>query len=129
MMPPGSRWGLSASLDAYECDASKIRCRKSIETYVIELCKVIDMKRFKQPMIYRFGSGHIEGYSVAQFIETSMVSGHFAEESNAAFIDIFSCKDYDVFQAVNFTKKYFGSSNVVWNSTNRGEFLSDAGKF
>jgi len=30
-----------------------------------------------------------------QLIETSLISGHFANLTNSAYIDIFSCKGYD----------------------------------
>ena len=66
------------------------------------------MKRFGEPIIVSFGEDEaVSGYSMTQLIETSLVSGHFANKTNAAFIDIFSCKVYNPIIAATFTKKYF----------------------
>ena len=47
------------------------------------------------------------GYSMTQFIETSLISGHFADKTNSAYIDIFSCKIYNPMKAAKFTQDYF----------------------
>jgi hypothetical protein len=44
---------------------------------------------------------------MTQLIETSLVSGHFANDTNAAYMDIFSCKNYDPLVMANFTLKFF----------------------
>jgi len=50
-----------------------------------------------------------------QLIETSLISGHFADSSNAAYIDIFSCKNYDVQKVLKYTGDFFGSKDVTYN--------------
>jgi S-adenosylmethionine/arginine decarboxylase-like enzyme len=49
---------------------------------------------------------------MTQFIETSLISGHFADETNSGFIDIFSCKVYDPMKAAQFTKDYFETTSA-----------------
>jgi hypothetical protein len=44
---------------------------------------------------------------MAQLIETSLVFGHFANQSNVAYPDIFSCKEYPSKKAADFCKKFF----------------------
>ena len=44
---------------------------------------------------------------MVQLIETSLVSGHFANLTNTAYIDVFSCKPYDPDIIKNFTEKFF----------------------
>jgi len=61
------------------------------------------------------------GYSVVQLIETSCVSGHFAEDSNSVYIDIFSCKFYEQDKAVEFTKDFFKGKKVKFKVGLRGE--------
>jgi S-adenosylmethionine/arginine decarboxylase-like enzyme len=51
----------------------------------------------------------VAGYSMIQLIETSLISGHFANESNAAYLDIFSCKNYDPAIVEEFSKVFFGA--------------------
>jgi S-adenosylmethionine/arginine decarboxylase-like enzyme len=65
------------------------------------------MKRKGPCKIERFGKEDLKGYSVMQFIETSSVCIHFDEPGKRAFIDIFSCKNFDVKRAENFSKRFF----------------------
>ncbi len=109
-------WGLLSSIDVYNCDPKKIRSKEAIIEYVNKLCELIDMKKFGEPLVVHFGKGQTEGYSMVQLIETSLISGHFANETNRAFIDIFSCKYYDPEQAANFTKEFFGGTHYRLNT-------------
>lgn len=105
-------WGLSTSLDCRLCDPEAIRSKDLIEKYIYELCNLIEMKRFGDPCIISFGENPaVTGYSMTQLIETSLVSGHFVNQTNRAFIDIFSCKIYNPMVAATFTQKYFGAEN------------------
>ena len=52
------------------------------------------------------------GYSLAQLIETSLISGHFAEQSNRANIDIFSHTPYPPYRAAQFCRSWFGAATV-----------------
>lgn len=112
-------WGLSTSIDLKDCDPFIIRSRDKLNQFIIELCELIKMKRYGEPQIVNFGEGRVEGYSLVQLIETSAITGHFANESNAAFIDIFSCKLFEPKQASEFCKKFFKAKNVILNSTLR----------
>jgi S-adenosylmethionine/arginine decarboxylase-like enzyme len=105
----GKAWGLSTAIDLQECRADSIRDAKHIESYVFELCELIGMKRYGNCQIVHFGEGKVAGYSMVQLIETSLISGHFANESNAAYLDIFSCKNYDPAIVEEFSKVFFGA--------------------
>jgi hypothetical protein len=56
-----------------------------------------------------FGEGRVAGYSMVQLIETSLISGHFANDTNSAYLDIFSCKGYDPAVVEEFSKAFFGA--------------------
>lgn len=110
-------WGLSASIDLKNCDPSLIRSAFAIQTFVKDLCKVIDMKPFGECQVVHFGRDEkVAGFSMIQLIETSLISGHFANATNNAYIDIFSCKDFDVSEAELFCKNFFlaEKSNLVY---------------
>jgi S-adenosylmethionine decarboxylase len=49
---------------------------------------------------------------MVQLIETSLVSAHFAEDSNAVYLDIFSCKWYDADAAAAFATEFFRGERV-----------------
>ena len=106
-------WGMELSLDLYNCSSEKIRSAKYIRTFAIEICKVIDAKRYGEPIVVRFGEDpRVCGYSLVQLIETSLVSGHFAEETNTAYINVFSCKEFDHHVVEDFCKHYFEAESV-----------------
>jgi len=111
-------WGWSTSVDLKMCNY-KIRNEKDIKDYVYQLTDLIDMKRFGPCQIYHFGSGNKSGYSMLQLIETSNITGHFCDEDNSAYIDIFSCKEYDVLELEKFTKKFFEAESFVSRTIQR----------
>jgi S-adenosylmethionine/arginine decarboxylase-like enzyme len=107
----GKAWGLCTSVDLQDCNPDTIRDRSQIEAYVIALCQVIGMKRFGDCQIVNFGEGRVAGYSMVQLIETSLISGHFANDTNRAYLDIFSCKGYDPSVVEAFSRDYFGAKS------------------
>ncbi len=109
-------WGLLSSIDIYECDPERIKNKEAIIEYVSRLCKLIEMKQYGEPIVVHFGKGETKGFSLVQLIETSLISGHFANESNRAFIDIFSCKFYDPEKAAKFSMEFFGGSHYRLNT-------------
>ena len=105
-------WGMLTSIDLYECDPDIIRNADSIRQFVKELCEMIDMKRFGECRVVHFGEDKaVEGFSMTQLIETSLISGHFANATNAAYLDIFSCKYYDPRNVAQFALSFFKGSN------------------
>ena len=106
-------WGWHLVLNLYDCDPAAIRSADVIRDYVIELCDLIEMRRFGEPTIVNFGEDpRVSGYSLVQLIETSNICAHFADDSNAAYLDIFSCKKYDPEVAAEFTIRTFGDKKA-----------------
>ncbi len=104
-------WGLSASVDIYDCDPSTIRDAEKIREFVRQLCDRLGMKRFGECQVVEFGEEErVAGFSMTQLIETSLVSGHFANASNSAYLDIFSCKFYEPRVMAEFATAHFGGS-------------------
>jgi S-adenosylmethionine/arginine decarboxylase-like enzyme len=109
-------WGLAVSIDLGECDHHKISSKEHITQFAIDLAKYIDMKRYGEPMVVFFGdSPKVQGYSLVQLIETSQISGHFAEDTDRAFIDVFSCKQFPPEKTAEFVKKYFGAKKMQYS--------------
>lgn len=117
---PQNLWGISCSVDVSGCDPAIIRDSDLIKQYVVELCQLIDMKRFGETQVVHFGEDEkVAGFSMVQLIETSLISGHFANATNTAYIDVFSCKTYDPAIVASFTKKFFKGNSVRVVSTDR----------
>jgi S-adenosylmethionine/arginine decarboxylase-like enzyme len=105
-------WGLATALDLYECNPDTIRSYDKIYEYTIALCKEIKVNRYGDPVIVHFGQDErVSGYSLVQLIETSLVSGHFANQTNHAYLDIFSCAYYDPARVARFSKEFFGAQS------------------
>jgi S-adenosylmethionine decarboxylase len=107
-------FGWELIMDLYDCDPVAISSEQSIKTYAEKLCRVLDMKPYGEAFTPYFGENqeHTKGYSLLQFIETSSITGHFSENTGAAYINVFSCKAYDVDKAESFTKSHFGAKRV-----------------
>lgn len=104
-------WGLVTALDLHDCNPETIRDRDAIYRFTVEVCERIGVKRFGEPIIVHFGEEErVAGYSLVQLIETSLVSGHFANLTNRVYLDIFSCAYYDPTEVIDFAKTFFGAA-------------------
>jgi S-adenosylmethionine/arginine decarboxylase-like enzyme len=108
-----SVWGYALSLDIGRCNPKLIRCPLHIATFSNTLVKRIDMEAYGPPQVVLFGEGNKKGYTLTQLITTSNITGHFCEQDNAAFLDIFSCKPYKIEDAVNCVREFFEPELVV----------------
>jgi S-adenosylmethionine/arginine decarboxylase-like enzyme len=113
-------WGIASSIDIYQCDPQKIRDAAFIRTFVVELCDLIQMKRFGETQVVNFGEDErVAGFSMIQLIETSLISGHFANLTNTVYLDVFSCKPYNPEVVQSFAQSRFGGSRSTLNVTLR----------
>jgi len=109
-------WGIASAIDIYDCDPEKIRDAELIKRFVVELCDLIEMKRFGETQVIHFGEDEkVAGFSMVQLIETSLISAHFANQSNATYLDVFSCKAYDPEVVREFSQNYFGGKTSRLN--------------
>ena len=108
-------WGKSVSIDLYGCNKATIISKKKIVEFVVLLCRLLKVKRYGNIQVVHYGSGKVEGYSMVQLIETSIISGHFANKTSSAYIDIFSCKKFSSKKVLIFCKNYFNSHNSTMN--------------
>ena len=104
----GPYWGFHLALNFKSCDKDKIRSKEYIEHFTKDLCDFIDMERFGEPVVVNFGEDEsVSGYSMFQLIETSNISAHFVEQTNDVYLDIFSCKPYNIKDTIQFCKEQF----------------------
>ncbi len=100
-------WGKHLVLDIYDCPIESITSIKHIKAFSKELVKRIDMVPYGPPQVVLFGSGNTEGITLVQLIETSNINAHFVNEYRSGYLDIFSCKDYNVETVVNTVRDFF----------------------
>ena len=109
-------WGLMVSVDLGGCDPKKITSKEVITQFAIDLAVYINMKRYKDPIVVKFGENEkVAGYSLVQLIETSLISGHFADSSDRAFIDVFSCREFPPEKTAEYCKNYFGAKTMEYS--------------
>jgi S-adenosylmethionine/arginine decarboxylase-like enzyme len=109
-------WGLTCSVDLKGCDPTLIRNAEAIKDFVVKLCELIEMKRYGETQVVNFGEDpRVSGFSMIQLIETSLISGHFANQTNAAYLDIFSCKCYPPKKVATFCKEFFKARSYNLN--------------
>lgn len=113
-------WGMLTSVDLKSCNPDFIRNDEKIKTFVVQLCDLIKAKRFGECTVVHFGEREdVQGYSMVQLIESSLISGHFANKTNNVYLDIFSCKYYNPKDAAEFAKKFFEARDYNLNITFR----------
>lgn len=109
-----SFWGYHLILDCTGCDIEKIDDREALLVFVKDLVEEIEMKAYGEPILEYFAE-HIPaaaGYSLVQLIETSAITGHFASINGDSYIDIFSCKFFDVEKAKKVVEKHLGPKKI-----------------
>ncbi|MBM3181910.1 MAG: S-adenosylmethionine decarboxylase [Chloroflexi bacterium] len=113
-------WGVSSSIDLYECDLALMQNADAIREFVKILCDRIKMRRYGETQVVFFGDEpRVQGFSMTQLIETSLISAHFADASRAIYLDIFSCAPYDPQDAAKFAADYFKAAHYQVTSVNR----------
>lgn len=97
-----------AGIDLVGCN-DYVKDPRKIREFCDGLCKVIKMKKHGPTHLKRFCAGKLKGYSFMQFIETSSITAHFEEQQTPrkAFIDIFSCKNFDEKKTAKFCRNFF----------------------
>lgn len=109
-------WGICTSIDLHNCNPDSIRSAEKIKQFVYELVELIQMKRFGDCIVVNFGEDEkVAGFSMIQLIETSLISGHFANLTNTVYLDVFSCKYYEPKIVAEFAKKFFEGADYNVN--------------
>ena len=107
-------YGKELILDLHYCDSMTFT-RNSIKNYFRKLCELIDMERCKLCWWDDYGlpteecqtEPHLKGTSAIQFILTSNITIHTLDLLSKAYINIFSCKDFDTDVAIKFSADWF----------------------
>ena len=112
-------YGTELIIDLHRCDTGKFS-RKELKRYCRELCAAIEMTPCKLvfwddvgvPEKDKQSLPHTKGTSAVQFILTSNITIHTLDISGNAYINIFSCKNFDSRKAMKLTADFFGGKIV-----------------
>ena len=107
-------WGYHLILDCKGGDLDKVRSSKNIDQFVRALVRKIEMVACGEPKIEHFAANnpHAAGFSLVQLIETSSITGHFVDLNGDSYIDIFSCKSFDIEKVKEVVTQYFSPKQI-----------------
>lgn len=102
-------WGFHSLWDLRKSQTNIIFDKDLIKQFVDDLILKIDMVAYGPLWAERFATHDLDkaGFSFFQMIETSNISGHLCDSTRDAYIDIFSCKPYDLEITEQVIKKHF----------------------
>lgn len=114
-MQPNPPYGMELVMDLHDCDHTRFT-REALQRYFTELCDLIDMQR-EELHFWDYDSQetknkmppHLKGTSAVQFIQTSSIVIHALDDLRRVYINVFSCREFRVSEAVAFTTEYFGA--------------------
>ena len=113
-------WGISTCIDLYECDLQLMQNAEAIREFVVILCDRIKMRRYGETQVVFFGDEpRVQGFSMTQLIETSLISAHFADASRAIYLDVFSCAPYNAEDTTKFAAEYFKAERYAFEVVHR----------
>jgi S-adenosylmethionine/arginine decarboxylase-like enzyme len=106
-------WGKHLILDCAGCNFFLINDTVNIHEFIKELADRIDMTTHGEPQIeFLLPETDNEGYSVLQMITTSNITIHFVNKTKEAYIDVFSCKDFNTNVAIEVVTEYFEPTTI-----------------
>lgn len=113
-------WGVSTCIDLYDCDLALMQNAEAIREFVVQLCDRIKMRRYGETQVVFFGDEpRVQGFSMTQLIETSLISAHFADASRAIYLDVFSCAPYSSEETAKFAAEYFKAARYQFQVVHR----------
>lgn len=117
-----TEYGQELVVDLYDCDYSIISSREKLYQFARQMCEVIKMKPYGEPLIPDFGHSlsKTAGPSLVQLIESSSITAHYSPHWRMVCLNIFTCVSFDSEKALEFAKKFFGSGRAVAFLLKRG---------
>ena len=113
-------WGYHLMLDCSGCEIDKIKDPDNIYKFVKDLVERIDMTAHGEPIIeYLLPGESKQGYSLMQLITTSNICAHFLDLDGTAYLDVFSCKHYDIEIVKQVFVEYFNPKKMRVNFITR----------
>ncbi len=91
---------------------------ESINRFLVELVHELDMNVLAGPMVTEeAGEPQRAGYSGVIILYESHAAIHTYSNLGEAFLDVFSCKPYDVTRVEGVMNRYFGEFEVIEQTT------------
>ncbi len=115
-------WGKHLVIDAYGIKQEKLEDRRAIKELLGGLPKRFKMRPLRQPMVAKVASDKYHDWGISGFVMLyeSHISLHTWPGEGYVAMDIYSCKDFDDKEAVEYLKKYWGCKKMKAKAITRG---------
>lgn len=106
------QYGTELILDLTNCN-SKLFTRIKLTEFFNKLAKITNMKLALTPYFWDEENGegltepHLIGTSAFHFIQTSNIIVHTLNKLNSVFVNLFTCKTFDIDKACEFIEGFF----------------------
>jgi S-adenosylmethionine/arginine decarboxylase-like enzyme len=125
----GPWWGYETLFDLKGCSRASVIDQDHIKQFAKTLIDAINMEAYGEPQVVHFGVGPRSGNTLIALITTSNIVAHFCDgevdsDGNTivpsdGYLNIFSCKTYDVAVAEKVVREYFKPERVRVNYITR----------
>jgi len=107
-------WGQHLIIDLAGGRREAIQSADVIRRFACELVEAIHMKAYGAPLLAHFAehSPKAAGWTLVQLIETSSITGHFCDSSGDAYLDVFSCQEFDVQTVIDLVEETFAPEHL-----------------
>ncbi len=121
-----TNYGYELIMDLSGCNNS-LFTRSHLDRYFTELCELIDMEKcevhfwddlYVDPSEHQT-EPHTKGTSAVCFILTSSIVIHTLDILECVYVNIFSCKSFDIQKALEFTVNAFEASDCTHHAITR----------
>lgn len=114
-------WGYHLTLDCSDCNRFKIKDEQHVKDFIKELMVRIDMKPIGDTRVEYTAAEFPDkaGLTAVQIIVTSTIVAHFIDSTGDLYLDVFSCKQFDIETVVNTVDEYFLPTNTRVNFLTR----------
>ncbi len=115
-------FGPHLTIDASGCDRAKLVDQLALYRLLNELPAKIGMTKMTLPYVVEWLDkwAATPGFSGFVMLAESHISVHTFPDSDYVFIDIFSCRDFEVEKAKKLLMKAFGAKKATVNLVQRG---------
>lgn len=107
-------WGYHLILNCRACDREAIGSVDRLRGWLADLLVRIDMRPVGESWIAQTGmhDPRLAGLTLMQCIETSSITAHCCDASGDAYIDVFSCRDFDTAAVEDCIRRHFRPEQI-----------------
>lgn len=116
-------FGPHLTLDMRGCDRWAIQDLNTVAGFLTKLPDILGMTIIDPPKVIKYSGLVPEDWGVTGVVtiaESHIAFHSFVEKEQYVFLDVFSCRSFDIPKAVEFIVNTFSPEHLSWEITERG---------